>query len=96
MTLPRQAARASRAGHPDRHRAGAAGYVLKQVRGSDLADAVRAATTGQPLLHPRAAAEETAKNYVSTLFRKLGLKQRTAQPPTPVPTAGCRPNRPRT
>ena len=52
--------------------------MLKQVRGSDLADAVRAATTGQPLLHPRAAAEETAKNYVSTLFRKLGLEQRTA------------------
>ena len=104
--------------------AGAAGYVLKQVRGSDLAGAVRTAASGQSLLNPRAAsqpiarrrdasgkrdplarltprersvleligegltnrqigerlfiAEKTVKNYVSTLFRKLGLKQRTA------------------
>jgi len=103
--------------------AGAAGYVLKQVHGSDLVGAVRAAASGQPLLHPRAAsklmarlrdesgepdplasltphergvleligegltnreigeqlslAEKTVKNYVSTMFRKLGLKQRT-------------------
>jgi DNA-binding NarL/FixJ family response regulator len=104
--------------------AGAAGYVLKQVRGSDLAVAVRTAASGQSLLDPRAAsqliarlrdasgkrdplarltprersvleligagltnrqigerlfiAEKTVKNYVSTLFRKLGLQQRTA------------------
>jgi DNA-binding NarL/FixJ family response regulator len=104
--------------------AGAAGCVLKQVRGSDLAGAVRTAASGQSLLDPRAAskliarlrdasgkhdplarltprersvleligagltnrqigerlfiAEKTVKNYVSTLFRKLGLKQRTA------------------
>jgi DNA-binding NarL/FixJ family response regulator len=104
--------------------AGAAGYVLKQVRGGDLADAVRAAASGRSLLPPRAAsgaitrlrdassrrdslarltphertvleligqgltnrqigerlliAEKTVKNYVSTLFRKLGLEQRTA------------------
>jgi DNA-binding NarL/FixJ family response regulator len=104
--------------------AGAAGYVLKQVRGSDLAGAIRMAASGQSLLPPRAAsevmarllhasgkhdplarltphersvlkligegltnrqigeqlfiAEKTVKNYVSTLFRKLGLKQRTA------------------
>ena len=104
--------------------AGAAGYVLKQVRGCELADAVRAAAAGRSLLPPRAAskvmarlqdtsgqrdslagltphersvleligegltnrqigerlflAEKTVKNYVSTLFRKLGLKQRTA------------------
>lgn len=103
--------------------AGAAGYVLKQVRGSDLVGAVRAAAAGEPLLNPRAAsrlmarmldesgqpdplarlttsersvlaligegltnrqigermfiAEKTVKNYVSTLFRKLGLEQRT-------------------
>ena len=103
--------------------AGAAGYVLKQVRSSDLVGAVRAAASGQPLLHPRAASqvmarlldeagksdplarltrhernilvligngltnrqigerllitEKTVKNYVSTLFRKLGLEQRT-------------------
>jgi DNA-binding NarL/FixJ family response regulator len=104
--------------------AGASGYVLKQVRGSDLAGAVRAAAAGQSLLHRRAAsrlmarladpsgqpgplasltpqergvleligqgltnreigerlslAEKTVKNYVSTMLRKLGLKQRTA------------------
>jgi two-component system, NarL family, response regulator DevR len=104
--------------------AGAAGYVLKQVRGGDLAGSVRAAASGRSLLPPRAAsraiarlrdassrrdslarltphersvleligqgltnrqigerlliAEKTVKNYVSTLFRKLGLEQRTA------------------
>jgi DNA-binding NarL/FixJ family response regulator len=104
--------------------AGAAGYVLKQVRGSDLVGAVRMAASGQSLLPRRAAsevmtrllgpsgerdplasltrhernvlmligegltnreigermliAEKTVKNYVSTLFRKLGLEQRTA------------------
>jgi len=103
--------------------AGAAGYVLKQVRGSDLAAAVRIVASGQSLLNPRAAstmmtrlqdqttgpgllagltphertvleligegltnrqigerlfiAEKTVKTYVSTLFRKLGLEQRT-------------------
>lgn len=104
--------------------AGAAGYLLKQVRGCDLADAVRTAASGRSLLPPRAAsqaiarlrdasgrrdslatltphersvleligqgltnrqigdrlliAEKTVKNYASTLFRKLGLEQRTA------------------
>ena len=104
--------------------AGAAGYVLKQVRGSDLVGAVRVAASGRSLLATRAAsqvmprlqdasskrgalarltphersvleligegltnrqigerlfiAEKTVKNYVSTLFRKLGLEQRTA------------------
>jgi DNA-binding NarL/FixJ family response regulator len=104
--------------------AGAAGYVLKEVRAGDLAGAVRAAASGHSLLPPRAAsralarlrdasgerdslasltphersvleligqgltnrqigdqlliAEKTVKNYVSTLFRKLGLEQRTA------------------
>jgi two-component system, NarL family, response regulator DevR len=103
--------------------AGAAGYVLKQVRGSDLAGAVRAAASGQALLDPRAASqlmaklraeagghdrlaglsprerttleligegltnrqiahrlaisEKTVKNYVTTLYAKLGLAQRT-------------------
>jgi DNA-binding NarL/FixJ family response regulator len=104
--------------------AGAAGYVLKQVRGSDLAGAVRAAASGRSLLHSRVASqlmarlldasgkpdplagltphernvlvligegltnrqigkqlfisEKTVKTYVSTMFRKLGLEQRTA------------------
>jgi DNA-binding NarL/FixJ family response regulator len=103
--------------------AGAAGYMLKQVRGSDLVGAVRMAASGRSLLDPRAAsramarlrdeanrydrlaglsprerkvleligdgltnrqigermsiAEKTVKNYVSTLFIKLDMKQRT-------------------
>jgi DNA-binding NarL/FixJ family response regulator len=104
--------------------AGAAGYVLKQIRGSDLVGAVRTVASGRSLLAPRAAsqlmtrlqdtsgehgpetrltrqerdvleligegltnreigerlliAEKTVKNYVSTMFRKLSLEQRTA------------------
>ncbi len=103
--------------------AGAAGYVLKQIRGSDLADAVRTVASGQSLLDPRAASRamarlraeadrrdpldgltgrerkileligdgltnrqigerlsvsvKTVKNYVSVLFVKLGMEQRT-------------------
>ena len=103
--------------------AGAAGYVLKQVRGSDLVGAVRTVASGQSLLDSRAASkamarlrdeanghdrlaglsarerkvleligegltnrqigerlfvsEKTVKNYVSALFVKLDLKQRT-------------------
>jgi DNA-binding NarL/FixJ family response regulator len=101
--------------------AGAAGYVLKQIRGTDLVGAVR--TAGQSLLDPQAAskvmarmrdraraadplaglteqerrileligegltnrqigeqmflAEKTVKNYVSSLFAKLGMERRT-------------------
>jgi two-component system, NarL family, response regulator DevR len=33
--------------------AGAAGYLLKQIRGNDIVDAVRRAATGQSLLDPR-------------------------------------------
>jgi DNA-binding NarL/FixJ family response regulator len=104
--------------------AGAAGYVLKQIRGSDLVGAVRTVASGRSLLNPRAAsqlmarlldasgkpdplagltphernvlvligegltnrqigerlliAEQTVKNYISTIFRKLALEQRTA------------------
>jgi DNA-binding NarL/FixJ family response regulator len=49
--------------------AGAAGYVLKQIRGTDLVGAVRTVATGQSMLDPRAAGQlmarlrgETAKN----------------------------------
>jgi DNA-binding NarL/FixJ family response regulator len=41
--------------------AGAAGYVLKQVRGSDLVGAVRAAASGRSLLSPRAASKVMAR-----------------------------------
>jgi two-component system, NarL family, response regulator DevR len=103
--------------------AGAAGYVLKQVRGSDLVGAVRVVASGRSLLDPRAAGKvmarlrdeaarhdrlggltarerkileligdgltnrqigerlsvsvKTVKNYVSVLFVKLGMEQRT-------------------
>jgi DNA-binding NarL/FixJ family response regulator len=102
---------------------GAAGYVLKQIRGSDLVGAVRVVASGQSLLDPHAAgkvmarlrdeadrrdrlarltarerqvleligdgltnrqigerlsvAEKTVKHYVSVLFVKLGMEQRT-------------------
>jgi DNA-binding NarL/FixJ family response regulator len=103
--------------------AGAAGYVLKEIRGSELVGAVRTVASGQSLLHPRAASrlmdrlraradghhrlaglspreratleligegqtnrqisdrlgvsEKTVKNYVTTLFGKLGMQRRT-------------------
>jgi len=103
--------------------AGAAGYVLKQIRGTDLIGAIRAVASGQSLIDPKAAsrvmdrmrdrargadplgglttpetkileligkgltnrqigerlflAEKTVKNYVSSIFVKLGLERRT-------------------
>jgi two-component system response regulator DevR len=103
--------------------AGAAGYVLKQIRGNDLVDAVRRVASGQSLLDPSVTArvldrlradpvedealapltdqerrtleligegltnrqigermflaEKTVKNYVSSLFGKLGMERRT-------------------
>jgi DNA-binding NarL/FixJ family response regulator len=36
--------------------AGAAGYVLKQIRGTDLVDAIRTVAGGQSLLDPRTTA----------------------------------------
>lgn len=103
--------------------AGAAGYVLKQIRGHDLVDAVRRVAAGQSLLDPAVTArvldrlrtgpeadealkpltdqerrileligegltnrqiaermflaEKTVKNYVSSLFAKLGMERRT-------------------
>jgi two-component system response regulator DevR len=35
--------------------AGAAGYVLKQIRGTDLVGAVRTVASGQSMLDPQAA-----------------------------------------
>ncbi|KAB2352249.1 response regulator transcription factor [Actinomadura rudentiformis] len=104
--------------------AGASGYVLKQIHGSDLVGAVRTVASGQSLLDPRSTAqmlerlrkrqepkenplsglsdqerqifdligegltnrqigermflaEKTVKNYVSSLFAKLGMSRRT-------------------
>jgi len=41
--------------------AGAAGYVLKQIRGTDLVGAVRTIASGQSLLDPRAASQLIAR-----------------------------------
>jgi DNA-binding NarL/FixJ family response regulator len=41
--------------------AGAAGYVLKQIRGSDLVGAVRTVASGQSMLDPRAASQLMAR-----------------------------------
>lgn len=102
--------------------AGASGYVLKQIHGSDLVGAVRTVAAGQSLLDPRSTAqilerlrrrpgndplvdlteqernileligdgltnrqigerlylaEKTVKNYVSSIFAKLGMHRRT-------------------
>jgi DNA-binding NarL/FixJ family response regulator len=103
--------------------AGAAGYVLKQIRGTDLIGAIRTVASGQSLIDPKDAcrvmdrmrehargadplaalttpetrileligkgltnrqigerlflAEKTVKNYVSSLFAKLGMERRT-------------------
>jgi two-component system response regulator DevR len=103
--------------------AGAAGYILKQIRGNDLVDTVRRVAAGQSTLDPAVTqqvlerirrgpeedkalepltpqelkilehigegmtnrqigeamylAEKTVKNYVSSLFAKLGLERRT-------------------
>ncbi len=46
--------------------AGAAGYVLKQIRGTDLVDAVRRVAAGQSLLDPAVTARvlERVRNGV--------------------------------
>src|ERR1017187_6628696 len=41
--------------------AGAAGYVLKQIRGTDLVGAVRPVASGQSMLDPRAASQLMAR-----------------------------------
>jgi len=41
--------------------AGAAGFVLKQIRGTDLVGAVRTVATGQSMLDPRAASQLMAR-----------------------------------
>ena len=103
--------------------AGASGYVLKEIRGNDLIEAIRQVAAGYSLLDPVATArvldrmrngdkhdprlkalsdqerrileligegmtnrqigeqmhlaEKTVKNYVSSLFAKLGMERRT-------------------
>jgi DNA-binding NarL/FixJ family response regulator len=56
--------------------AGAAGYVLKQIRGSDLVGAVRTVATGQSMLDPQAAGQLMAR-----------LRGQSGQPARPDPLA---------
>src|SRR5260221_1161304 len=51
--------------------AGAAGYVLKQIRGTDLVGAVRTVASGQSLLDPEAA---------SRVMRRMGDQATRADP----------------
>lgn len=60
--------------------AGAAGYVLKQIRGSDLVGAVRTAATGQSMLDPQAAGQLMAR-----------LRGQSGQPARPDPLARLTP-----
>jgi len=49
--------------------AGAAGYVLKQIRGTDLVGAVRTVASGQSMLDPRAASQLMARLRDQTVKR---------------------------
>jgi DNA-binding NarL/FixJ family response regulator len=55
--------------------AGAIGYQLKDARRDDLVSAVRAVAEGQPWFHD--LTEGTVKGYVSTVFEKIGVEDRT-------------------
>jgi DNA-binding NarL/FixJ family response regulator len=71
--------------------AGAAGYILKQVRGTDFIDTVRRVAaqelrileliadgmTNRQIATTLFLAEKTVKNYVSSMLAKLGLESRT-------------------
>ena len=61
--------------------AGAAGYVLKQIRGSDLVGAVRMVAAGQSMLDPRAASELMARlrDVTSGDDQLAGLTRRERQ-----------------
>jgi DNA-binding NarL/FixJ family response regulator len=58
--------------------AGAAGYVLKQIRGSDLTGAIRTVAKGQSLLDPRATAKvmERLRSNASRKDPLEGLTER--------------------
>jgi DNA-binding NarL/FixJ family response regulator len=58
--------------------AGAAGYVLKQIRGSDLAGAVRTVASGQSLLDPRTTARvmERLRSQTNSRDPLEGLTER--------------------
>jgi len=59
--------------------AGAAGYVLKQIRGTDLVGAVRTVASGQSMLDPRAASQLMARLRGQTAEKKDPLAGLTDQ-----------------
>ena len=59
--------------------AGAAGYVLKQIRGTDLVGAVRTVASGQSMLDPRAASQLMARLRGQTTEKKDPLAGLTDQ-----------------
>ena len=68
--------------------AGAAGYVLKQVRGTDLVDAVRRVGRGESLLDPAVTAR---------VLERLRSQpdDRTSSPASPTRSAGSSTSSPR-
>ncbi|MET8582347.1 response regulator transcription factor [Streptomyces collinus] len=62
--------------------AGASGYVLKQIKGSDLVSAVRTVASGQSMLDPATTAR---------LMRSLRADADRAQPSQPAELAGLSP-----
>ena len=59
--------------------AGAAGYVLKQVRGADLVDAIRQVAAGSSLLDPAATARVLARLRGEATAGGQGLEELTGQ-----------------
>ncbi|HZD38291.1 MAG TPA: response regulator transcription factor [Actinomycetes bacterium] len=61
-------------------RAGASGFLLKDVRREDLVAAVRVVAAGEALLAPsitkRLIGEQTVKTHVGNVLAKLGLRDR--------------------
>src|SRR5258708_16600112 len=78
--------------------AGAAGYVLKQIRGTDLVGAVRTVASGQSLLDPEAASRVMRRmrdqaTRADPLAALTGQERRTPEPvwdglTTPPPSDG--------
>ena len=60
--------------------AGAAGYLIKDVRGRDLVDTIRRVAAGERLLRREYrldAGAPTVKNYITATLPKLGMERRT-------------------
>src|SRR3981081_1882712 len=67
--------------------AGAAGYVLKQIRGTDLVGAIRTIASGQSLLDPQAAATVMRPIPDPATAPAPARPRLPAQPPATAPPA---------